>query len=161
MERLKDEAKSKSDLARLYVYVGDYQEAASLYLKNGDYRKLYQYINKLSQEFITAEVIPGMRLQVSLRKNLLIKDKNLYHEKYARLLKVQKHKKSQGGQVRTFRNGDNEDMYSEVSVSSKASSYTISTTTGMRKKKEKKRDILTRNVKERPLLEEEYLLAYL
>ena len=32
-------------------------------------------------------------------------------------------------------------MYSEVSVSSKASSYTISTTTGMRKKKEKKRDI--------------------
>lgn len=87
------------------MYVGDYQEAASLYLKNADYRKLYQYINKLSQEFIDTQVIPGMKLQVSLRKNLLLKDKNLYHDKYARLLKVQKHKKTQGGQVRTFRNG--------------------------------------------------------
>jgi hypothetical protein len=46
-------------------------------------------------------------------------------------------------------------MYSEVSMSSKAqSSYTISTTTGMRKKKDKKRSILTRNVKEGSLLEE-------
>ena len=52
-------------------------------------------------------------------------------------------------------------MYSEVSVSSKACSYTMSTTTGMRKKKEKKRDILTRNVKEGSILEEEYLLAFL
>ena len=31
----------------------------------------------------------------------------------------------------------------------------------MRKKKDKKRNILTRNVKEGSLLEEEYLLAYL
>ena len=53
-------------------------------------------------------------------------------------------------------------MYSEVSVTSKAaSSYTMSTTTGMRKKKDKKRSILTRNVKEGSPLEEEYLLAYL
>lgn len=52
-------------------------------------------------------------------------------------------------------------MYSEVSMSSKASSYTISTTTGMRKKKDKKRHILSRNVKEGSLLEEEYLLAFL
>ena len=45
-------------------------------------------------------------------------------------------------------------MYSEVSVSSKTgSSYTISTTTGMRKKRDKKRSILTRNVKEGSLLE--------
>ena len=52
-------------------------------------------------------------------------------------------------------------MYSEVSMSSKASSYTISTTTGMRKKKDKKKHILSRNVKEGSLLEEEYLLAFL
>lgn len=53
-------------------------------------------------------------------------------------------------------------MYSEVSVSSKAqSSYTMSTTTGMRKKKDKKRSILSRNVKEGSPLEEEYLLAYI
>lgn len=102
-----------------------------------------------------------MKLQCSLRKNLLLKDKNLYYEKHARLLKVHKHKKNQGGQVHTFRNKENEDMYSEVSASSKASSYTMSTTTGMRKKKEKKRDILTRNVKEGSILEEEYLLAFL
>jgi hypothetical protein len=45
-------------------------------------------------------------------------------------------------------------MYSEVSQSSKTqSNYTMSTTTGMRKKKDKKRSILTRNVKEGSLLE--------
>lgn len=53
-------------------------------------------------------------------------------------------------------------MYSEVSMTSKAqSSYTMSTTTGMRRKKDKKRSILNRNVKEGSPLEEEYLLAYL
>lgn len=53
-------------------------------------------------------------------------------------------------------------MYSEVSVSSKAnSSYTISTTTGLKRKKDKKRSILGRNVKEGSPLEEEYLIAYL
>ena len=53
-------------------------------------------------------------------------------------------------------------MYSEVSVSSKTnSSYTISTTTGMKKKKDKKRSILTRNVKEGSPLEEEYLIAFI
>ena len=53
-------------------------------------------------------------------------------------------------------------MYSEVSQSSKTqSNYTMSTTTGMRKKKDKKRSILTRNVKEGSLLEQQYLLAYI
>lgn len=53
-------------------------------------------------------------------------------------------------------------MYSEVSVSSKSnSSYTISTTTGMRKKKDKKKSILARNVKEGSPLEEEYILAFI
>jgi hypothetical protein len=46
-------------------------------------------------------------------------------------------------------------------MSSKASSYTMSTTTGMRRKKDKKRDILTRNVKEGSILEEEYLMAFM
>lgn len=55
----------------------------------------------------------------------------------------------------TFKARDNDDMYSEVSMTSKAqSSYTMSTTTGMRKKKDKKRSILTRNVKEGSPLEE-------
>jgi hypothetical protein len=47
-------------------------------------------------------------------------------------------------------------MYSERSVASKsgATSYTISTTTGLRKKKDKKRNILNRNVKEGSILEE-------
>jgi hypothetical protein len=79
LDKIKDEAKNKSDLARLYAYVGDYEEAVSLWLKNGDYRKFYQYINKVSAEFIDSEVIPGLKLQCSLRKNLLLKDKNLYH----------------------------------------------------------------------------------
>lgn len=40
-------------------------------------------------------------------------------------------------------------MYSEVSASSRTgSSYTVSTTTGLRKKRDKKRSILSRNVKE-------------
>ena len=46
-------------------------------------------------------------------------------------------------------------MYSEVSVTSKSqSNYTMSTTTGMRKKKDKKKSILNRNVKEGSPLEE-------
>jgi len=49
LERIKDETKNKSDLARLYIYIGDYEEAISLYLKNGDYKKFYQYINKVSK----------------------------------------------------------------------------------------------------------------
>lgn len=50
----------------------------------------------------------------------------------------------------TNKNQMEDDMYSEISMSSRAASssaYTISTTTGMRKKKDKKRSILTRNVK--------------
>ncbi len=40
-------------------------------------------------------------------------------------------------------------MYSEASVASKsgATSYTMSTTTGLKKKRDKKRNILNRNVK--------------
>ena len=73
---------------------------------------------------------------------------------------MQKHKR-EFGELASFRPTENDDMYSEISASSKSqSNYTISTTTGMRKKKEKKRSILTRNVKEGSLLEEEYLLAY-
>ena len=41
------------------------------------------------------------------------------------------------------------------------SSYTISTTTGMRKKKDKKKSILARNVKEGSPIEEEYILAFI
>jgi elongator complex protein 1 len=49
-----------------------------------------------------------------------------------------------------------------VSLSSKGvSSYTISTTTGMKKKKDKKKCILSRNVKEGSPLEEEYLVAFI
>ena len=74
---------------------------------------------------------------------------------------MHKHKR-EFGEVASFRPRENDDMYSEISASSKSqSNYTISTTTGMRKKKEKKRSILTRNVKEGSLLEEEYLLAYI
>lgn len=48
-------------------------------------------------------------------------------------------------------------------MSSRAASskWTMSTTTGMRKKKDKARSILTRNVKEGSPIEEEYLLAHL
>lgn len=68
---------------------------------------------------------------------------------------MHKYKKEHGVTTNAKNRGDNEDMYSEVSVSSKThSSYTISTTTGMRKKKDKKRSILNRNVKEGSPLEE-------
>ena len=40
-------------------------------------------------------------------------------------------------------------MYSEISQSGRSGTqYTVSTTTGMKKKKDKKRSILSRNVKE-------------
>jgi elongator complex protein 1 len=70
--------------------------------------------------------------------------------------------KLESGITTTFRAKGDDDMYSERSVTSKAaSSYTMSTTTGMRKKKDKKKSILSRNVKEGSPLEEEYLLAYI
>ena len=39
--------------------------------------------------------------------------------------------------------------------------YTVSTTTGMKKKRDKKKNILSRNVKEGSTLEEEYLIAFI
>lgn len=78
-----------------------------------------------------------------------------------RLQKVHKIRATQGP-VPNIRNMENDDMYSEVSVSSRAASeYTISTTTGMKRKRDKQRSILSRNVKEGSPLEEEYLVAYL
>lgn len=103
----------------------------------------------------------GFSLCFSVKRNEILKDKKDFLEKYTRLIKVHKHK-AEYGEAASFKPRENDDMYSEVSVNSKSqSNYTISTTTGMRKKKDKKRSILTRNVKEGSLLEEEYLLAYM
>jgi hypothetical protein len=70
------------------------------------------------------------------------------------LVEVQKHKSFYGEPVRRMKEND-DDLYSEQSVSSRQSqtNYTISTTTGLRKKKEKVRSLLTRNVKEGSPLE--------
>ena len=89
----------------------------------------------------------GFRLGQSLIKNQLIKERIQLQEKYNRLQTVQKNKQKTGnfyiGKPR-----ENEDMYSEMSMSSKSGTqYTVSTTTGMKRKKDKKRNILTRNVK--------------
>ena len=90
----------------------------------------------------------GFALCYSVKRNDILRDKKDFLERYSRLLKVHKHK-AEFGEVTMMRARENDDMYSEVSVSSKSqSNYTISTTTGMRKKKNKKRSILTRNVKE-------------
>ena len=51
-------------------------------------------------------------------------------------------------------------QYSRVSGQSK-SNYTVSTTTGMKKKKQKVKGILTRNIKQGSPLEEDYLIALL
>lgn len=89
----------------------------------------------------------GFKICFSVKRNDIVRDKKEFIEKYARLKKVQKNK-AEFGEPTTFKPRQNDDMYSEVSVASKAqSSYTISTVTGMRKKKDKKRSILTRNVK--------------
>lgn len=103
----------------------------------------------------------GYQLCFSIKKNDIIKDRKDFMEKYTRLRKLHK-EKEENGITSTFKERENDDMYSEVSMSSKAqSSYTMSTTTGMRKKKDKKKSILGRNVKEGSPLEEEYLLAYI
>ena len=53
-------------------------------------------------------------------------------------------------------------MYSEYSSSHVSqSNYTVSTTTGMKKKRQKVKGILNRNVKEGSPLEEDYLVALL
>jgi elongator complex protein 1 len=133
----------------------------SIYLKHNDYRKAYKYLWKVSVAFQEREMKEGFALCFSVKRNDIIRDRKEFLEKYSRLLKVHKHK-GEFGEVTSFRPRENDDMYSEVSASSRSqTSYTISTTTGMRKKKDKKRSILTRNVKEGSLLEEEYLLAYI
>lgn len=108
---------------------------------------------KVSPAFREKEMIDGFKLCFSVKRNEIIKDRKQFLEKYTRLVKVHKHK-SEFGEVTSFKPRENDDMYSEVSQSSKTqSNYTMSTTTGMRKKKDKKRSILTRNVKEGSLLE--------
>lgn len=55
-----------------------------------------------------------------------------------------------------------DEMYSEYSSSHVSqSNYTVSTTTGMKKKRQKVKGILNRNVKEGSPLEEDYLVALL
>lgn len=48
LEKIKDETKNRSDLAKLYAYVANYEEAVLLYLRNSDYKKFYKYLNKVS-----------------------------------------------------------------------------------------------------------------
>ena len=82
----------------------------------------------------------GFQLSFSIKKNEVLKDRKDYLEKCNRLRKLHKNKEDSGIPTTTFRDRDNDDMYSQASVTSKAaSSYTMSTTTGMRKKKDKKR----------------------
>lgn len=131
------------------------------FLKAGNYQRAYNFWHKVDYAFGKKEFETSLSLIFSLHKNLLIKDKSECVQKYARLLKVHKAKKLQGESL-VHRQRENEDMYSEVSVSSKThSSYTVSTTTGMKKKKEKKKNILSRNVKEGSSLEEEWLIAFI
>lgn len=70
-----------------------------------------------------------------------------FTEKYLRLQAVQKMKRLSVNLVIATKEGD--EMYSEYSrVSGQSkSNYTVSTTTGMKKKKQKVKGILTRNVK--------------
>ena len=153
--------KDRSELARLYAFIENYEEAILINLKHNEYRQAYKYIWKVSEEFREKEMVEGFKLCFSVRRNEVIKDRKEYLEKYKRLLKVHKRKELAGEPI-GLKVRENEDMYSEMSVSSKAaSSWTMSTTTGMRKKKDKKKSILTRNVKEGSPIEEEYLLAHL
>lgn len=158
---LKDDARGKSGLAGLFAFAGYYEEAVRIYLRAHDYRLAYKYLWEVGQEFREGELRAGFELCWSVRRNELVRDRKDFLEKYQRLLKVQKHK-AEFGEPAAWRARENDDMYSEVSVSSRSqSNYTMSTTTGMRKKKDKKRSILSRNVKEGSPLEEQYLLAYI
>ena len=159
---LEEGASNRAELARLYAFVGDYEEAVSIYLRHNEYAKAYKYVGKVSGEYRRGAMREGFLVCRSVRKNELLRDRKEYLGKFERLGAVQR-RKALTGEVGMGRGRDNEDMYSEVSMSSRAASskWTMSTTTGMRKKKDKARSILTRNVKEGSPIEEEYLLAHL
>jgi len=40
--------KNRIDLARLYAFVGKYEEAVRIYMKNMEYKKAYKYLWKVS-----------------------------------------------------------------------------------------------------------------
>jgi elongator complex protein 1 len=161
LAELKDESRNKTDLAGLFAFAGQFEEAVRIYLRAHDYKHAYKYLWEVSEQFREGELKDGFQLCWSVRRNELVRDRKDFLEKYQRLLKVHKHK-AEFGEPAVWRARENDDMYSEVSVSSRSqSNYTMSTTTGMRKKKDKKRSILSRNVKEGSPLEEQYLLAYI
>jgi hypothetical protein len=63
------------DLARLYAYIGQYDEAASIYLKHNEYRKAYKYLWKVSQQFREKEMREGFALCFSVKRNDIIRDR--------------------------------------------------------------------------------------
>jgi hypothetical protein len=75
VDRIKDEIKSKIDLARLLVYIGRYEEAVTIYLRHNDYRKAYKYMWKVSPAFREKEMIDGFKLCFSVKRNEIIKDR--------------------------------------------------------------------------------------
>lgn len=100
------------------------------------------------------------KLAFSLQYNDILKTRRTYQEKHARLMIVQKEKRD--APVLQIATKEADEMYSEYSSSHiSQSNYTVSTTTGMKKKKQKVKGILNRNVKEGSPLEEDYLVALL
>lgn len=53
---IKEQTKSRIDLARLFAYIGQYEQAASIYLKHNEYRKAYKYLWKVSEQFREKEM---------------------------------------------------------------------------------------------------------
>lgn len=139
--------------------MGQYESAIKVCIKNGYLHRASTLLKYMKPSF-EGELREAAKLAYSLQYNQILKTRRTFQEKQARLLIVQKQKRETPSLQLATKEAD--EMYSEYSSSHVSqSNYTVSTTTGMKKKKQKVKGILNRNVKEGSPLEEDFLVALL
>ena len=61
-----------------------------MYIKNSQYGKAFKYISKVSAEFREKEMFDAFKLNFSIKRNEIRKDKKDYIEKFSRLKQLHK-----------------------------------------------------------------------
>ncbi|KAM3137739.1 hypothetical protein pb186bvf_010159 [Paramecium bursaria] len=152
------EASRWADCGRVYQFLNKLDDAIHYFCKAEEWKKVAKCTRG-------KQIDLGQQLQLtfSIKSNKMLSASQLFIQKYERLRAVQEIKKEIGVLAPQQLQADFDAM-SDVSQKSSASktSYTMSITTGVRKKKQKNdKSFLSRNIKEGSPVEEEYLIEFL
>ncbi|CAK57494.1 unnamed protein product (macronuclear) [Paramecium tetraurelia] len=145
------------DCGQVQEYLKNHEQAIHYYCKAEEWESVAQCLRHKQ-----INIDDHLQLAFSLKVNHLLNQQHLFIQKLERLRIVQEQKKEHGILAPSQINADFDQM-SDVSGKSgmSKSSYTMSVTTGVRKRKPKEKSFLNRNIKEGSPVEEEYLIEFL